>query len=549
MWENLFDYWILERGYDYYLYNRVQNVNYYENYIEATVSGSMDYMVIIELEENVIKHLECDCPYADKGKNCKHMAAVLYYLEENNESIEDADEQEVKESIEDLVNEASELEIREFLTELLTRDGSLVTNFKQFLQLDMTDVEIQKYKNEIKSIFYKHQDECGFIDYRSATYFGRELVEFIHEHIYYLIDNQQYKEAFELSKLIFIEINHVEIDDSDGEIIEIAGECLDIWSSILKNADTDYKTELFNWFIGILTEPNSIILEDYIEILIFDEFKDKEFQIQKMECIDKIIKKCEEVNDPRTNHYYLGTWLVRRLDLMIEMNRDDKEIIDFCKSYLHEHKVRSFYIDYSIANKDYETAIELLEAGKRLDETFPGRALVYSRELKELYKLTKNDKKYKEELEYLILNDHNHLSSYEELKSLYTKSEWTEKREILFSKLPKGFRVDRLYALEGLYDLLLEIGLQSDNEYVLFEHEEILKGNYPEELLNKYEEIVEKMALHTGGRSHYRNIVNHLNKMLKYPDGKTRVQDLILRWMKEYKKRPAMIDELSKVRI
>lgn len=549
MWENLFDYWILERGYDYYLYNRVQNVNYYENYIEATVSRSMDYMVIIELEENVIKHLECDCPYADKGKNCKHMAAVFYYLEENNKSMEDNKEKEVQETIEDLVNEADDLAIREFLKELLTWNVSLQIRFKQFLQMDMTDKEIREYKNEIRTIVYKYQDEYGFIDYGSASYFARELVRFFQEHIYYLMASEQYKEAFELSKLIFIEMNQVEMDDSGGEIIKIADECLVIWNSILKNVDMDYKTELFNWFMGILTEPNPIKLVDYIEVLIFDKFKDEGFQIQKMEYIDEIIKICEEANDPRINHYFLGTWLVRRINLMMEMNRDDEEIIDFCKSYLHDHKVRSFYIDYSIANKDYETAIELLEAGKRLDQTFSSIALEYSRELKEIYKERKNDNKYKEELEYLILNDYNHLSSYEELKSLYKKSEWTEKREILFSKLPKGFRIDRLYALEGLYDLLLERVLQSDNEYILFEHEEILKGIYPEELLNKYEQIVEKMALHAGGRSHYRNIVNHLNKMLKYPDGKTRVQDLILRWMKEYKKRPAMWDELSRVRI
>lgn len=124
-----------------------------------------------------------------------------------------------------------------------------------------------------------------------------------------------------------------------------------------------------------------------------------------------------------------------------------------------------------------------------------------------------------------------------------------KKREILFRKLPKGFRIDRLYVLEEQFDLILDIVLQSDNEYVFFEHEEILKDLYPEELLNRYEKIVEKMAVHTGGRSHYRKIVNHLYKMLKYPDGKTRVQDLILKWKKEYKKRSAMMDELSKVRI
>lgn len=52
----------------------------------------------IELEgENVI-HMTCDCPHAESGNNCKHMAAVLFRFEEElyNEDIAREDTAEIE---------------------------------------------------------------------------------------------------------------------------------------------------------------------------------------------------------------------------------------------------------------------------------------------------------------------------------------------------------------------------------------------------------------------------------------------------------------------
>lgn len=76
MKEELFDDLILERGYEYAQEGAVDHVRKVGEAIYATVHGTEDYHVKIDDND-----MFCDCPYAKEGAHCKHMAAVLYYLE------------------------------------------------------------------------------------------------------------------------------------------------------------------------------------------------------------------------------------------------------------------------------------------------------------------------------------------------------------------------------------------------------------------------------------------------------------------------------------
>ena len=76
MKEELFDDLILERGYEYAQEGAVDHVRKVGEIIYATVHGTEDYHVKIDDND-----MFCDCPYAKEGAHCKHMAAVLYYLD------------------------------------------------------------------------------------------------------------------------------------------------------------------------------------------------------------------------------------------------------------------------------------------------------------------------------------------------------------------------------------------------------------------------------------------------------------------------------------
>ena len=81
-WKHLFRSHILERGWDYYQSGCVRNVKPIGRGFTAIVDGSHEYDVSIILEDGHVIDMFCDCPYAEDGSHCKHMAAVLYRISE-----------------------------------------------------------------------------------------------------------------------------------------------------------------------------------------------------------------------------------------------------------------------------------------------------------------------------------------------------------------------------------------------------------------------------------------------------------------------------------
>ncbi len=249
------------------------------------------------------------------------------------------------------------------------------------------------------------------------------------------------------------------------------------------------------------------------------------------------------------NSYGLGEMILRRINIMEEMEVSQNIIEDYWKENLEINEVRKHYIDICINRKDYDMAIKLLREGKDKEKDWPGIVTNYSLKLKDLYKQIGEQKLYEEELWSLVLNyKAGDVELYKELKSFYTDKEWMEKREIVFSKLSPPYRgIDKLYELEELYDRLINIIINSNGLYMLIEYEKVLKDIYPKELLDKYENTVKAMATNTSGRAHYREIVSILRRMKKYPEGKEKVSEIVSDWRLRYRNRPAMMDELSKL--
>jgi len=70
-----------------------------------------------------------------------------------------------------------------------------------------------------------------------------------------------------------------------------------------------------------------------------------------------------------------------------------------------------------------------------------------------------------------------------------------------------------------LYDRLLEYVLNRPGLYAFQEYENVLIKEYPEQVLVKYHNEVNKMALHTSDRKHYAYLVSLLRRMQKMKGG------------------------------
>ena len=397
-WKSLFARHILERGYDYYCMDAVENLDVSEDLIRADVSGTEDYEVEISLEDGEITDMYCSCPYAEDGRNCKHMAAVLYEWEDARQECE--------------------------------------------------------YES-------RDDDKEG------------------NEHL-------------------------------DGSVI-------------------DY-------------------LEEYMERILMKGFSEKEYMPQKLSLVEDMLDKAEKSASGWSRSYAVGKWALKYLELLVQQKASRADMERFCRQHWENSSVRRYYIDLCMKAEDYELALKALDESLVLDKGYAGLLAEYADQKKEIFLLRGDRDAYVKQLWELALRYRpGELKVYKELKAQYAEEEWTQKREKIFRALPGYADVNELYKEAGLYDRLLASVLKSLGLYQLQRYEDVLKTEYPEQLLGKYREEVEKMAYRTSSRRTYQEIAGLLRRMKRLEGGSRLVGHILADWKEKYRNRPAMMDELSRL--
>ena len=154
--EDAFDEDFLSEGYYYYLDWNVNNVVKKQNIITANVLGTKRYKV--EIEEDSGKYIggSCKCPYSDGVGDCKHIAALLYYL--NNENNIESNLESKKEVIEDInpniintiLNKIDKDELIDFIKNALTDDNDLCEKFRVRFMNYLPKLSKSDYKEKIR---------------------------------------------------------------------------------------------------------------------------------------------------------------------------------------------------------------------------------------------------------------------------------------------------------------------------------------------------------------------------------------------------------------
>ena len=90
LWAEMFAPAILMRGYEYYKAGKAKKLQETAEGFSAVVRGTHNYRVTVFAdEEGMIEDMTCTCPYANDGNYCKHMAAVMFLIENTYGAIED----------------------------------------------------------------------------------------------------------------------------------------------------------------------------------------------------------------------------------------------------------------------------------------------------------------------------------------------------------------------------------------------------------------------------------------------------------------------------
>lgn len=502
-WKDKFQKHILERGYNY-TYN-VNNVKMSGNKIEACVSGTKDYLVKVDLDDY---SMSCTCPYFERA-NCKHIAALLYYLE--NEKREDFNTDfESSEDIEELFNIVGVDDRIDFLLDLLLEDRELSNKFRQKFS---KGIEREYYLEKLSNILFEDD-------------FDYELSDFIENDMEYLYELKEYDLLINLLK----SSTEAVLEEMSFDDYYMGCSFYTFESILTKLIKTPARNKLFEMINWQLTFYRDIYGLDSLIDFYDENFTQKEELEEKLDVIDEILDN---------RNVYEKKFVLMKINTMKSLSMSLDEINEFRNKYYNLREVRQEFIDEAVEDENYDLAINLVkkELNKDIGVLFKKD---YTNQLKELYLKVNDADNYKKQLEDILFNGYPDINHYIEYKKLFAN--WDDERDEFFGKIENHRFLNRCYNHEKLFDRLV---LNLKDEYDLAEYGDILKDKYPYELLDVYLDVVNNLVSKSGTRKHYRNIVKLLKQMNNIEGGKVIVNRLIEDWKVRYKRRTAMLEELK----
>lgn len=549
-WQGHFSNRILERGFNYYLMDAVSGLVKTSQGYQANVQGTEDYDVSIDLKNGRLQSMSCDCPYAESGNNCKHMAAVLYAIEDRGEDLEKS---ESPSEIEEIINQMSVEDLREALLSVMRNDNSIESFILTRYNHSITDDQIVSLKQAFENIEKKYLDAYGNLDWYRWKDYRKAVEKFLDASIHQFIQNHLDEEAFDLLCFIFTSVNQQEVYEYSDDLVSLLNDCHEGWTQIYEQASQETKQVMFDWF-NEQQVKNS--LDNYGQQLIHDfweeYFQESEYLEEKLSVLDtKISGLFPHENSARRwdLSFQLQESVKQRLILMEQLSYSPETIQSYVKEFWLLSEVRQFVLEKALTEGRVEEAIAILKESKKLDSQYKGLLNHYSEQLMMIYQGLENSRAFKDELiSYIFdLRNEDDLVKVNQLKELSRKDEWDGYCQRLLAQT-RGAVHFSLLEQKGLFDQLLdEILAISFNRIVyLDKYEKTLKKEFPDLVRDAYvKEISEKIAL-TSDRKTYRELISYLQKISTYPEGKKISRKMAEDWKFAYPRRLALLDELAK---
>ena len=550
--EKLFDEKILKRGYNYYLEDAVHDVTRNGNHYEGLVYGTEIYEVQIEIDNNGnVEHMDCDCPYAEEN-NCKHMVALLYYLENDGE-IESKKAIRNTDNYDKILDKISENEIKEFVLEKIYENFDFQNEFRSHFVQYFEKTPKKVYEKRIAQSIYQAIGRKGFIEYNETYKFSNAMYDYIQE-ANNLIKHNEYQAPFWIASLILEELPDLPIDDSDGTTSYVESECVEVIEKILEKCKNDSVIkEIFNWIIESIKNDTLGDYSDGIEKVLDEHFIEDKFVNERLKIIDEKIQELEQQED-HYSEYKLEELIKTKIALLYQLGMD-KEAIKTIKENIYYVPIRRMLIDIERKNENIDKVEKLLKEGMKiaLKRGHYGTVTYYIEELLSIYKEHNQKEKYKNLVEETLFKySRGSFKYYKKLKDLYTEEQWKNMRDNIIKILEsdgEGYHRDdlrQIYIEEQYYEKLYHSVISTPLFEIVVKYEKYLKKDFEKQLLEEYQKIVNEKARFTGKRN-YEDVRKILQHMKTLKNGEKLVEKIVEEYKIKYANRRLMLEELNKI--
>ena len=539
------DYGILSRGFEYYTEKRVKDVFFKGNITTAKVLGNDTYDVSVEVDNGLFIDGDCTCPYASNGSYCKHMAALLYYLE--NENIAGNNNYiTIEERIRNCLKTINKAELDDFLVELLAEDRSVYDKFRLKFNKSFPILTLNEYKKKIYDAIDRSAGRDGFIDYHESWDYTKNMHKIISE-VNTLVDNGEYDLAFEVARTILETIPETDIDDSNGSTGEVAESCIEIIERILEFILYDENTLAKKILDYILNEIKTEYLSNYA----IDLYPLLNLYVERNIYLDEIEKGLlESLELGKSKKYFWNTkhYVDILTDIYNKENSKDK-IINLLKKYSTDKKICLKLVEEYLKEDNVNDAITLLKNRLKEDSNRD-----YAYKLSEIYQKENMMEEYKNILYKLLYElDKYNIDIYKKIKYLYSNKDWLIEREKIISRILKEAKgntyitdILNIYIEEKKYDDMYNL-LKDKDMSTIMRYEEYLLPKYNKELINIYVKCCKSFASKAFNRSMYSELARDMLHIKKMQNSENEYTKLLEEMREKYRNKPAMQDELSQV--
>lgn len=552
--EQLIDEKILKRGLSYFKSGAITDFSEISTgEYEAIVSGTEEYTVQLEINNNTIVGHNCDCPY-DMGPICKHVVAAIFYLQQNELELKQPNfiipkkkkSKSVSQQIKELLKAISHQELMDFVQENSKKDKKFRNYFLASFGHLSQDQSKEFYQKQIHSIIQSAAGRDGWIGWSGMKYVVNTTEPFLENAEKYLANNS-FENVFFISTALLEEMTEAYQygDDSNGDLgyfVESAMELLSkltkeklpekLKQEIFKYCISSFNKQLFegwNWHLGILNIACELIeKESDAEII--------------LNCLDTVNGK-----------YELEQAQSFKLNLLRKF-KDEKEVERYIDKHISNSSIRNKEIEKAFESEDFEKAIKLSKDGIKCDEKDrPGLAKDWYDWLLKIALAQNDTLKIIEYARFRLINSIGGTQDYYQiLKDNIETTKWHPFLEEIIKEITPKQRwtytglIRKIYIKEEWWDrlfLMLKQNLSLEN---IQQDEEYLAKDYSSELIELYSERIINYVEKFIGRNHYQTACRYLRRMKKL-GGNDRVNELIELFRKQYPQRKALMDELTRV--
>lgn len=558
--EQYIDETILKRGLSYFKKGHVHElIEVSLGEYEAIVEGSENYSVQLTIKNGIITENVCDCPY-DMGPVCKHVVAVIFYLQQNelelnkkskrarkDQNNKPTKRKTVAQQVDELLEKASHDELKQYVREKALANAPFRNLFLSSFAQHNSDESKELYVKQLKSIIKTASDRYGFIDWSASKFVGN-AVDNLLESAQKQINNRNYKSAVFISTAVMEQMTEAlqYSDDSNGDIggsIDAAYEMLhniaqqqlseEIRKLIIEYCFTSFDKQIFSdwdWHIGVLRLAALLL-----------KTEDETERIFKQ--IDKAQKSDYQIEEAQSIKYNI--LLKTKGEIAAEK---------YLEQNITNSNLRREAIQKALNKKNYDKAISLAKDGVNYDlEDRPGLAKEWYDWLLKIAQAQTDTEKIIDYARLLFVDNFRNEQDYYQILKQHVKPEkWTEFVEAVIQDIatkkrwPDTSMIANIFIKEEWWSRLWELVKKSPDLNTIEYYEKYLSKQYTAEIVELYANGILKYMKNSMGRDHYQNACRYIRRIIKL-GARDKANEIISFLRAEYPKRKALMEELNKV--